>query len=517
MNKATIRISLLILLYLSSLPIFSYGQKADDLRTLVVIFDGLREDYITPELMPNLHALGKSGGFGRQNHSVFPTVTRVNSPSFATGSYPQSHGILGNSIFIPGLNPVRVINTGNARELMEAADATAGKLVTSVSLGEVLQAHGKRMMVFSSGSTGQAYLQNHTVVSGAIINPDLILPASFKAEVVAAVGEAPAAAKPNKARHQWIIDAFEHFVLKPGGPEVSTIWFSDPDGTAHAEGIGAPLTIEAIKIVDQQLGRLLKTMEARKLKDKFNILVTTDHGFVTHTGKENISDFLISQGLKASRESEDVIIAGGAIYVKDHDARKIEQIVTALQAQEWIGALFTKAQKPGDVQGWVKGTLSFESIFWNHTDRVADILADVNWSDHKNEFGYEGSSTARGTAGHGSSSPYEIHIPLVFSGPSFKKGADLQLPTSNVDITPTVLHLHQISVPDAMSWRVMKELLKNSPPPQEKPKKVLLETTVRHQWGEYKLTLQKTVYDNHSYVDYTKVTRNYSVNQTVTN
>ena len=66
--------------------------------------------------------------------------------------------------------------------------------------------------------------------------------------------------------------------------------------------------------------------------------------------------------MKKDKESEDVIVAEGAIYVEGHEADKIKKIVSALQSQVWIGAIFTKAVKPNQPKGWVDGTLSFESI-----------------------------------------------------------------------------------------------------------------------------------------------------------
>ena len=54
--------------------------------SLVIVIDGLRPDYITRELMPTLTALGEKGAIGEAHHAVFPTVTRVNSTSIATGS-----------------------------------------------------------------------------------------------------------------------------------------------------------------------------------------------------------------------------------------------------------------------------------------------------------------------------------------------------------------------------------------------------------------------------------------------
>src|SRR5262245_16539136 len=107
-------------------------------RTLIVFFDGLRPDYITPEAMPNLYAFKKRSAYGKSHHSVFPTVTRVNSASYSTGSYPVTHGLMGNSVFFPEVSPSRSLNTGEAEELFKIVEATQGKLLTTISLGEIL-------------------------------------------------------------------------------------------------------------------------------------------------------------------------------------------------------------------------------------------------------------------------------------------------------------------------------------------------------------------------------------------
>src|SRR5262245_44120366 len=50
-----------------------------DRSSLVIVIDGLRPDYVTKEIMPNLDAFGEKGVRGEVHHAVFPTVTRVNS------------------------------------------------------------------------------------------------------------------------------------------------------------------------------------------------------------------------------------------------------------------------------------------------------------------------------------------------------------------------------------------------------------------------------------------------------
>ena len=496
------------MIMMANISIAQLDKKQDNIRTLIVFFDGLRPDYITPEAMPNVYAFSKRGCYGKQHHSVFPTVTRVNSSSYSSGSYPATNGILGNTVYFPQVDKTKGLNTGEASEMEKVTIATGGHLLTTISLGELLQKAGQKMMVFSSGSSGQALFQNHTVSGGAIINTSMILPESYKSTVIADIGAIPAHAKPNSAQHKWITDALIKYGLTMEGPLVSAIWFSDPDGTAHSDGIGVASSMASIKSVDEQFGRIIADLEAKNLTNNFNIIISTDHGFVTHIGKNGVADFLISQGLKLSKESEDVVIAEGAIYVKDHDPVVIQKIVTALQSQDWIGGIFTKASKPGDLKGSIEGTVSFDAIHWNHPDRVGDILVDYNWNDDANSLGYKGSSFSRGVAGHGSFSPYEVHIALLAGGPSFKKSFASELPTSNVDIAPTILYIHHLDIPKSMDGRVMNELLiEKVSLPKLIPKKEIITNKANYKGGTYTIQIERTLLGKYKYVDFAKVAR----------
>jgi predicted AlkP superfamily pyrophosphatase or phosphodiesterase len=475
-------------------------------KTLIVFFDGLRPDYITREQMPNLYAFAEKASSGKHHHSVFPTVTRVNSASYATGSYPGTHGLLGNSVYFPEVNPAK--STGTTYEdLAKVSAAISGPLLTAVSLGEILASAGEKMMVFSSGTTGQAFLQNHTVGGGAIINPGLILPESFAPQVKADIGELRKDASDKYKKHRWITDALLRYGLDPSGPLVSAIWFSDPDGAAHEHGIASEEAVSAIGYVDSQFGRILETMKTRGLSEQYNVIISTDHGFVTHIGKQGLADFLIREGLKKDKESDDVVTAEGAIYVKDHNPETIKNIVAALHNQEWVGAVFTRAKKKGDMKGWVEGTLSFDAIHYGHPTRAGDILVAMNWNDDKNEKGVAGTDYSGGVAGHGGSSPYEINIALFAKGPDFKEGFTGTLPTSNVDITPTVLSVYGLPVPPKMDGRVLSEFLKKSAKSTSNFKKARVSTAVSYPWGTYSLSLEMSVLGKYKYVNYTKTER----------
>src|ERR1051326_5221885 len=77
---------------------------------LVIVVDGLRPDYVTEHLMPRVYRLGRRGIVFTAHHSVFPTVTRVNASSFVTGAYPATHGLLGNTIYIPSVAAAKTLD-----------------------------------------------------------------------------------------------------------------------------------------------------------------------------------------------------------------------------------------------------------------------------------------------------------------------------------------------------------------------------------------------------------------------
>ena len=123
-------------------PLAAWTQPSPPSRHLLIVVDGLRPDYVTEAVMPNLVALGKRGVVFARHHSVYPTVTRVNASSISTGAYPERHGLMGNSVFFPKVDPAKFLDTSNRGDLLKIA-AAEGQLLTAATLGQSLQAAGQ--------------------------------------------------------------------------------------------------------------------------------------------------------------------------------------------------------------------------------------------------------------------------------------------------------------------------------------------------------------------------------------
>jgi arylsulfatase A-like enzyme len=477
------------------------GQSPRRAQLLIVV-DGLRPDNVTRDVMPRLFRLGQRGIVFTAHHSVFPTVTRVNASSIVTGAYPETHGLLGNTIYIPGVNPARGLDTGE-RENLEAVERANGKLLTAPTLGEILQANGRRLLGVSSGSTGSAYLLNHTVAGGALIHTDYAKPADLAPKVLAALGPPPAHETPNEPQNQRAIDAYLKLGVDDLRPDVTILWLNDPDGTAHANGIGAPLTQTSLTLVDAGIGRLEDGLRTRGLLDATNIIVTSDHGFSTETGELNLAGVVDPFAKTLPDGSKDIVVSEGAIYLRQPDQTRVATIVAALQRRPEVGAIFTKPRSDRQTAGIVPGTLSFDVARWNHP-RSGDILVSANWTRGANAAGFKGTSTQDGIAGHGTSSPYDIYNTLIAAGPDFRERATSTLPTANVDLAPTLLRLLGIAPPASMSGRVIEEGLRNgSPPPPVRQTSEI----ARSVDGKYTLTAHVSLVGMYRYLDFTDVKR----------
>ena len=426
-------------------------------RHLLIVVDGLRPDYVTPDVMPVLTALGRRGVVFTHHHSVFPTVTRVNSSSFSTGAYPETHGLLGNSVFFPRVDPASFLDTSDRDNLLKIIDAE-GKLLTAPTMGELLQAAGRRMLVVSSGSSGSAFLNNHTVSGGAILHLGYALPPELRQEVEAAVGPPPAGDAGPGAGDRYAVDMFLKVGLPKVDPSETVIWLSDLDSTAHENGVGAPQTVAILRLVDEEIGRIQDGLDAAGRLDDYDIWVTSDHGFSTHTGGVDLRPILEPFAGTLPDGSPRIVAGGGAIYVRDGDPTAIEGIVAALQRTPGVGAIFTRAAEKGSLDGGVPGTLSFDAIRWDHP-RSAEILFSPDWTGDVNAYGMPGTVASGGVAGHGSSSPWDIHNTAIAAGPDLLQGVTIDLPSANVDFAPTFLTLLGIAVPPTMEGRPLREAL----------------------------------------------------------
>ena len=494
--------------------------------TMVVVIDGLRPDSISAEQTPNLHRLRAEGVAFENSHAVFPTVTRVNSTSLATGMYPYRHGIMGNSIYVPAVDPRRAFTNDDFKMLLKLDEATAGGMVTATGIAELLERAGIKMVAVSSGSTGSALLlapKAHRG-TGTVINGDFFpgrqvaYPNAVSDAVLKRFGPQPkkgGATENYAVALDWSMQVLREYVLPELRPAVVFAWMSEPDHIQHGLGAGSAEALAAIRNDDRQLGLLLQKLDALGLRDKTNLMVVSDHGFAHTVYNVNVGEELNAAGLVRPGVADDVVIATSgqavALHVKGRDPVRVQAITEFLQQQPWCGVVFTAAKRGGAAhEGAVAGTFALEFAHLGGHDRSPDIVFTFPWSSRQNQHGVPGteynqiSSGATGAvdgaaAGHGGIGPWTVRNTMLAWGPAFKRGAVVRTPASNVDVTPTLLHLlGQHVVMSGMDGRVLLEALAGGPDEEQ----VAFETrTLRVESGTYRAVLQTSETGGKRYID----------------
>ena len=161
-----------------------------------------------------------------------------------------------------------------------------------------------------------------------------------------------------------------------------------------------------------------------------------------------------------------VVAANGGseyLYVPSRSRELVQRLVTALQERRVYGAVFVHDRYAG-----VPGTLPLSAIFAGTRDDfpTPDVIVSFDWDDQAfaspNQLapGTEYASAQGNRGMHGSFSPIDVRATLIASGPDFKAGVANQLPSSNVDVAPTLAHLLGLSLPEAQG-RVLTEALKS--------------------------------------------------------
>ena len=487
----------------------------------VIVFavDGLRPDAITREDMPTLFRLRAEGVEFTNSHSVFPTVTRVNAATIATGMQPGTHGIVGNQIYAPAVDVRRAFDTGNFRNLLALDRTSGGRLLMGPTLGERLHAHGLTLVGVSSGSTGSSFLLNPRAAAGVgvVVNgyfePGQIVayPADLSAAILSKFGPAPTKAR--DGRHDpavgWTERVLREYVLPELRPDVVINWLTEPDHTQHDVGVGSPSAREALQNDDREIARVLATIEELSLRASTDVFVISDHGFTTNTGGVDVAGALVDAGLKAAADSTDVVLASSGqavgLHVEGHDAERIASIARFIQLRDWGGVVFTAARGAADARGVVDGTFSLELIHVANAERAPDLLFTFPWTSEPGPFGVRGTDLACVSGGarlyasdHGSMSPWNVRNTLLAWGASFKKRTIVRAPAGNVDVTPTILALLGITDRDGLDGRVLTEALAGGPDEE----RVAVDTHVHTvEAGAYRAALQMSMVNGHRYVE----------------
>src|SRR5947208_7106329 len=306
-------------------------QEAAARRVIVFVWDGLRADDLTPDIAPNYFALARSGVVFADHHAVYPTFTMMNSASIATGAYPGVHGFYGNVVYAPsakGRNAKGADIDFSAPAFIEdfgvveaVRDSYQGRLTPVSTMLQAAQAKG--LTTAAIGKFGAALIQDYKR-GGIILDEDAAMPLAFAKELqqagyrlprnslnayqpgaltLANDNGDPTAPIPvrrlmdgqtgnpldrtgalSRRGFTYLTDVFVNYILPNKKPDLTIFWSKEPDATSHAYGPGTHNSIDATKMNDEILGRVVDKIRQLGWEDSTDIIVTQDHNHSTVSG-----------------------------------------------------------------------------------------------------------------------------------------------------------------------------------------------------------------------------------------
>jgi predicted AlkP superfamily pyrophosphatase or phosphodiesterase len=212
---------------------------------ILISLDGFRWDYPEHVPVPNLRSLIVRGVRAKGLIPSFPSKTFPNHYSIVTGLYPGHHGIVANNILDPATGRRFAMNI--VREVQDPLWWGGEPLWVSVQRAGLLAA-----AMYWPGT--EAPIQG--------IRPRYWMPFASLLPPLERIDRVL----------QWVD------LPEADRPSFITLYFSEVDSAGHASGPDSRQVRSAITEVDGYLGRLLRGLEQRRVLDRTNIVVISDHG-----------------------------------------------------------------------------------------------------------------------------------------------------------------------------------------------------------------------------------------------
>jgi len=242
----------LLLTVLIILGLILWSSKRADLPSLdptvapviILSIDGFRYSYLTQygEHIPTLLSIA-SKGIQSPLQPIFPSKTFPNHFSIATGLYPESHGVVSNTFYDPIYN--ETFKVGNTQQQKESKWWNGEPFwITARKNNYNSAVHYWPGSETSYNNIRPTYWSSY---NKSTTNQDRV----------------------NKVI-EWMSLPID------SRPMITAFYFDSVDTQGHAEG--PDHVARSLKGADEAIASLLDGLNKIGLKDKFNLLIVSDHG-----------------------------------------------------------------------------------------------------------------------------------------------------------------------------------------------------------------------------------------------
>ncbi|HEY6070456.1 MAG TPA: alkaline phosphatase family protein, partial [Chthoniobacterales bacterium] len=259
----------------------SVSAIATDLRQdrhiVIVVWDGMRPDFVSEQNTPALWKLAQSGVTFRNHHSVYPSATIVNGTAINTGHYPDGSGVLANHDYQAAIDTRNSIDVENVGVVRKGDKLSSDKYLGAPTIAELVHQHGGETAIATAKTVGLLFDRHCDSSACGNISAGESLPHDATGSIAKLLGAFPPA---NRAgdRDAWTARALTNFLWEKKIPVFSLLWLSEPDDTEHHTAPGDPAAIAAIKSSDQNLAHVLEALDKKNARSTTDVFVVSDHG-----------------------------------------------------------------------------------------------------------------------------------------------------------------------------------------------------------------------------------------------
>ena len=192
-------------------------------HAVVVVWDGMRPDFVDEQTTPHLWALAQTGVFFASHHPVYLSATEVNGTAIATGMYPAHSLVIANTDYRPRIDPENSVGIEVPSVVRKGDEVSGGHYLGATTVAEFLHARGLATVIAGSKQVAllhdRARRSNEPGVS-PVLYQGAALPPGLEAVLTQALGDFPPAAKPDDktARDAWTTQALIGPLWKNGVP-----------------------------------------------------------------------------------------------------------------------------------------------------------------------------------------------------------------------------------------------------------------------------------------------------------
>ncbi|KIN08098.1 hypothetical protein OIDMADRAFT_83429, partial [Oidiodendron maius Zn] len=218
--------------------------------------DGFRADFLNRGLTPRLKAFIEEGVSPPYMYPSFPSVTFPNHYTMATGLYPESHGVVGNTFWDPNLTEEFYYTHSSAMQ---------SKWWGGEPIWVTAEDYGIRSAVHMwPGSEAHVMDMEPTYLDRYNGNEPLPNKVARMLELLDKPGDESNVEDVYKRRPQFI-----------------AAYVPNVDSDGHKFGPNSTEIRKTISDVDNMLDQLFQGLEARNLTKIVNVVVVSDHGMAT--------------------------------------------------------------------------------------------------------------------------------------------------------------------------------------------------------------------------------------------